>query len=150
MRTLVCFRRLFTAVIILTIPLGCAKRPEESFVPGKTTVSQITQQMGSPLHTSNPSIRREATILHYADRTQFQIERGLMVGSSFPPSPQEVTLQYWRHKWRGRPQSYVEIINRRDPHGGRVFQLISPQDGKAVIYEEETDRVREVVNYVPR
>lgn len=139
------------ASAISALPAGCAKRPEEAFVPGRTTASELMAALGEPDLRTNPTVRPQATHAYYrASDCSYQYERNILVSFACPPAPEETTLQYWRHRWKGKPQRFEEMRSMRDPHGHRVFQLVSPKDGKAVIYEEETDSVSKVVTYVAR
>ena len=79
-----------------------------------------------------------------------QIERGIAADSACTPSREERTLQYWRHKWKGREQTFTEVVEARDPHGFRTYRLVSVKDNIAVIYDESRDRVIKVVKYGSR
>lgn len=154
-RTLSQFRHLYfptvlTAAFILTLSQGCAKRPQDAVIPGQTTVSELKAQLGEPTRVSTPAIRPHSRLLDYPDGSIFQIERNLVVAATYSPGPDEVTLQTWRHRWKGQNPQFEEIPGTRNPHGKRTFRLISAQARMAVIYDEATNRVVKVVRYGAR
>ncbi|MGK5084106.1 hypothetical protein WDW37_12485 [Bdellovibrionota bacterium FG-1] len=132
-----------------TLP-GCAKSSQDLFVPGKATVGEIKAQLGEPERTTVPNVRPQAKLMDYPDGTSFQIEKNVMIGVSFPPTEEQLTLQYWRHKWEGHPQRFEEIPGSRNVHGQKSYQLFSLKENQAVIYEEQSDRITRVVKYETR
>lgn len=133
---------------------GCAKRAEESIVPGTTPLSALKQQLGEPEFTTVPTSRPQAKEHHYAGGLSFQSERDVVVSATFPPrDADESTLQYWRHRWAGHPQTFralPESAETKNPHGHRQYVLTSKQDGMAVVYDEASDSVDRVVKYERR
>jgi hypothetical protein len=147
MRALLPATSLHILLISLLIVSGCAKRSQDQFVPGTTTVMSLRTTLGEPAHTWTPTVRPAARLLDYPDGCSYQVERDIVVGIACPPAPGEVTLQYWRHKWVGDAQRFEELPGSANPHGQRQFQLASKQAAMAVIYDEATDRVVQVVKY---
>jgi hypothetical protein len=126
---------------------GCAKRGQDQVVPGKTDVNTLKATLGEPERVTSPAIRPKAQLYCYADGCCYQAERNTVVGLACPPSHEEATLQYWRHKFQGQTQRFEEVVHERDAHGNRTFQFMSIQGKTTVIYDESRDRVVKVVRY---
>jgi hypothetical protein len=118
--------------------------------PGVTTEGQLKGDLGSPAATRTPSERPEARILEYPHGCSYQIERGILVAASCKPTGGQGTLQYWRHQWIGHAQKFEPLPDSQNAHGLRRFQLVSEQARMAVIYDEATERVVQVVRYGAR
>jgi hypothetical protein len=141
---------LLTATLATALASGCAKRTLDVVEPGKTSVAEYRARFGEPELTFTSSVRPHAKLMNSSDGCQAQAEQGVIVGIACPPLPEEATLQYWRHRWKGQSQSFEEMPAGRDPHGHRTYRLVSNQERMAVIYEESSDRVVQVVKYGSR
>jgi hypothetical protein len=141
------------ALPALLLESGCAKISRPRFTPGQDTESELKRKLGPPDYVAQSKANPKAKLEGYlADGCIYQFDKGDPTLSSYscPPQPGEVTLQYWRHQWRGHRPVFEELKANRDPHGSRMFKLVSPKAHMAVIYDESKDRVTEVVEYGAR
>lgn len=129
---------------------GCAKSAQDLVIPGQTSLSQLKSSQGEPENQVTPRTRPAAKVLGYPDGCKYQIERNIVVGMACPPSPSEVTLQYWRHKWKGDSPHFDEVPDSADAHGQKNYQLVSDGAHMAVVYQPGLDRVMWVVKYGAR
>ena len=136
--------------LLLTVLDGCAKHSPDQVVPGSTTETALQTTLGAPGKIWTPAARPQARLLDYPDGCSFQVESQVVVGVACPPTAQESTLQYWRHRWAGNSQKFEELPGSANVHGQKRFRLVSRQVGMAVIYDEAADRVVRVVRYGAR
>jgi hypothetical protein len=129
---------------------GCAKSSQELIIPGQSTYSDVKARLGEPEKVLTTPINTNAKIMAYPDGCRFQIEHNLVVGTACPPTAEERTLQYWRHKWIGSSPHLEEVPGSADPHGQKSYQLRSDQKQMSVVYEPGMDRVIWVVKYGSR
>ncbi|MGZ3688506.1 MAG: hypothetical protein ACXWP5_03695 [Bdellovibrionota bacterium] len=139
----------FVFVGILAVSAnGCARTSQGNVVPGKTTRSQLTSEIGSPVSTAVPSANPASVLLDYHSDCSFQADSKteIIQARICEPHGQERTLQYWRHKWRGVKTTLIPVAGS-SPHSEQLVQLQAPQLHTTVVYDPSLDRVVRVVNY---
>lgn len=140
------------SALFLAMPAlnGCAKVDVQKVIPGQDTEQKVVKLFGPPVERQESTLKPGVALLKYGDDTQFQVEKGLITGTMRPPVGGEITLQYWRHEWRGREQVYEPAQGGNDAHGPQTYVLKAPALGASVVYDPQLDRVTKVVRYGAR
>ncbi|MCM2276808.1 MAG: hypothetical protein NDJ89_01875 [Oligoflexia bacterium] len=142
---------LLLAALVLAFSSGCQREARlvstRQVVPGKTSITELTDQRGPPLRAAPLESRPGAETLSYPGNETFQAEQGKIVAHWRDPEPGEATLQYWRHRWKGQNPRYEEIAGTRDAHGNAEFLLRDSSSQTAVVYDPRRDRVLRVLRY---
>ena len=129
---------------------GCS--PQAGVVFGKTTPAELQARYGVPVRSYTPADRASAEIQVFPHSDSFQVEEGKVVAHFRDPSSRaadqdERSLQYWRHRWRGKNPGFEEIPGTRDVHGQSLYLLKETESGSAVVYDSTREEVVRVLQY---
>lgn len=126
------------------LPLGCTRLTGRDAVtkihPGETSLAEALRVLDEPLRITEVHDRTGVQLLHWQEHT-LQVENKLVTAVFRDPSETEKSLLYWRHSYRGQEQ----VLTR----GGapEELQLLIPDEGIAVVFDEDRDEVIKVVRY---
>lgn len=116
---------------------------------GKSSASELFAELGHPVRSYQPEERPQAEVHQFSgsENESYQVENEKVVAHFRDPTPDEQTLQYWRHLWRGRGATYTEIPGTRNPHGQALYTLRDQSNHMAIIYDQAKGRVVRVMQY---
>jgi hypothetical protein len=115
--------------------------------PGVTVRTEIEAARGRPAREEPVSAAPGSSLAEYPESGErFQLRDDRVVARLREPARHERTLQYWRHRWKGRRQSREPLDSRVDVHSGAGFALRNEEENVAVFYREGGEVFR-VVEY---
>lgn len=134
---------------------ACSPRSADpDFAPRARTRADLVAKLGEPTESRISSILPGAELLEFegadGSKARYQLDGARVVASFREPTSEESTLQYWRHRWDGLTPEFKPIEGGEDAHGNRSFELRSHAAGMAVIYDESSDRITEVIEHGAR
>lgn len=130
--------------LLLALLAGCNKlRPLQGIRdihPGQTSLHEALQILSEPNSITQLEGRPDTQVFHWEEYS-LQIENKLVQAIFRLPNSTEKSFLYWRHAYRHRPSSLVQLADSEQ------WQFTIPQEGMAVIYDGKTDEVTKVVKY---
>jgi|GEM_PF-1432348 len=114
-------------------------------------LSKKLESSGRLEATQSSTLQRDAAVVREKDGTRHFIKNGKTLSRMRAPKDSETSLQYWRHQFQGETQIESPLARNAGQavHGQALLELRAPKRGLAVIYDPETDRVVEVIEYAP-
>lgn len=123
-----------TLILLTTLLLSCS--PERPVARKSNVQSESISQL-----------RPNATLITYENQTTEQIENGRRVATFRSPRAEELTLQYWRQKWKGHKQQLLNVNGEGSSTNIPLLQLRALDLGMSVIYDRTTEQVIKVVQH---
>lgn len=143
------FRAKKLTLLIAGLPLffaACAGGLQQQVKPGKTTSSELTQQLGEPA-VKGPSPLGPAAELRTYSECEYQLENGRVTASYCKPGEAKSSLQYWRQIWRNEATTFKPLPGYPKIHGVSRYILDAPARQQSVVYDVGVGRVIQVIEY---
>lgn len=123
------------ALGVLLILVSCGQS-RGTLTYGVTTKSALLVAKGQPLSTSDVP---QGEVLEY-EKEKYQLRDGVLVAGFRAPQGDEVTMLFWKHKFKGLQTEVREL-----PTGEK--ELVCDSLGLSIVYSEGSAFVSRVVEY---
>lgn len=137
----------FSFLIFLVLAACGVKNSSVDY--GKTTLSDLIAQKGSPLKEEPiPSMteKKDSKVLVYENNEKFQIKEDIVTYGFRDPKGDEKTLLFWKHKFKDC-QSSSKKISEASGHILAEYELKCPEQGLTVIYTDGSEFVSRVIEH---
>ncbi len=129
---------------LLVLVAACGQK-QHSFDYGKTTVTELTAQLGEPLEEKEIPVE-DSKILVFEGNEKYQVKNNVVTNGFRDPKGNEKTLLYWKHKF-GSCETVTNTISTRKGHDPAQLELKCPSEGLSVIYIEDSGYISRVVEH---
>jgi hypothetical protein len=133
-------------ILLLMLLAACGRHHTIEY--GEAKLQQLLALKGEPLEEKAIPVK-DGKILVYPNNEKYQLD-GEVVSSGFkdPAGDQRLVL-FWKHRFRDC-NTEIKQLPSKDAHLPPEIELACPEQGRSVIYTQDSEFITRIVEYAKR